>query len=125
MLSTWLFTKLKGKCVGVDSLGNQYFKERSLRTTRLKRPARRWVIYHGTPEASKVPAVWHGWLHGTTDEIPDTKTPPHTWEKSHLPNLTGTIHAYQPHAQKPASIENLSYYQRWESSRLPNKTSKK
>ena len=31
---------------------------------------RRWVIYNGYAEASKVPPDWHGWLHYTFDEPP-------------------------------------------------------
>ena len=31
---------------------------------------RRWVIYNGEAEASRVDADWHGWLHHTWDEPP-------------------------------------------------------
>ena len=58
---------------------------------------RRWVIYAGQPEASKVPPEWHGWLHGTQVEPPTEVTPVHyPWMKPHLPNLTGTPLAYRP-----------------------------
>ena len=58
---------------------------------------RRWVIYEGYADASKVPAEWHGWLHHTFAE-PPTIEPllRRPWEKDHLPNLTGTIHAWKP-----------------------------
>ena len=49
------------------------------------------------PEASKVPAEWHGWLHGTQIEPPTEVKPVHyPWMKPHLPNLTGTALAYRP-----------------------------
>jgi NADH:ubiquinone oxidoreductase subunit len=80
--------------VGKDEQGNQYFEE--------KRPSldgrkRRWVIYHGLAEASRVPPDWHGWLHHTFEE-PPTIAPlkKKAFEKPHRPNLTGTIHAYRP-----------------------------
>src|SRR5271154_4506743 len=58
---------------------------------------RRWVIYNGVAEASRVPPSWHGWLHHTVD-VPPTqdKTAPHPWEKPHRPNLTGTPWAHRP-----------------------------
>ena len=80
--------------VGKDEQGNQYFEE--------KRPSldgrkRRWVIYNGLAEASRVPPDWHGWLHQTFEE-PPTIAPlkKKAFEKPHRPNLTGTIHAYRP-----------------------------
>jgi NADH:ubiquinone oxidoreductase subunit len=52
---------------------------------------RRWVIYNGEMEASRVSPDWHGWLHFTWDE-PPTKAPlkHKPWEKPHQENLTGT-----------------------------------
>jgi len=42
-----------------------------------------------------VPAIWHGWLHYTNDDLPDNAHN-HLWQKIHLPNLTGTKFAYSP-----------------------------
>ena len=47
-------------------------------------------------KASKVPAEWHAWLHYTVDEVPPAGRPRAPWQKSHVPNLTGTTHAYRP-----------------------------
>ena len=84
--------------VGKDDLGNKYFEERK---PSLEGRKRRYVIYNGYAEPSKIPPDWHGWLHHTWEE-PPTKAPlPHRpWEKPHLPNLTGTAAAYVP----PGSI---------------------
>jgi NADH:ubiquinone oxidoreductase subunit len=101
-IGTWLFTKLYGEFVGEDRYGNRYFRERGgKRNVRNNGRNRRWVIYKGTPEGSKVPPVWHAWLHHTTDVAPvGSDGPTYAWEKPHLPNMTGTPLAYRP----PGSI---------------------
>ncbi len=91
-LGTWLFTLLKGRRIGADSYGNAYYEERRPRTGYR---IRRWVTYPGPPEASRVPPEWHAWLHYTTD-APLVEHPRRTWEKPHLPNLTGTAASYRP-----------------------------
>jgi NADH:ubiquinone oxidoreductase subunit len=60
------------------------------------RSERRWVLYKGEAEASKVPPEWHAWLHYTTDKVPDPKRRRRPWEKPHQPNLSGTAQAYRP-----------------------------
>lgn len=93
-ITTRLYTYFNGVLVGEDAFGNRYFTEkRQPKQGRQKR----WVIYKGIAEPSKVPAKWFGWLHYTTDKIPAEKNNGHyEWEKSHLPNLTGTKNAYAP-----------------------------
>lgn len=94
-LSTRLFTKRSGKFIGQDGSGNQYY-EQTDGVGPIGKP-RRWVIYHGVAEASKVPAEWHGWLHYTVDTPPteeDYQAKP--WQKPHVENLTGTPRAYRP-----------------------------
>ena len=87
----------RGVFVGQDELGNRYFEARDDSCSYDVGRKRRWVIYNGYAEASKVPAEWHGWLHYTFDESPaTTPLPRQAWEKDHVPNLTGTIHAYRP-----------------------------
>lgn len=82
--------------VGQDDYGNRYFEARNAKESYDSRK-RRYVIYRGYADASKVPAEWHGWLHYTFDE-PPTKAPlkRQPWEKDHLPNLSGTLYAYKP-----------------------------
>jgi NADH:ubiquinone oxidoreductase subunit len=93
-LGTRLFTWLRGQEVGVDHLGNRYYTERS---PRRGQPARRWVMYEGEPEATRVPPEWHAWLHRTVDVVPEGAGRPHrAWQKEHLPNRTGTEDAYRP-----------------------------
>ncbi len=66
-LGTWLLTWLRGAPVGTDEYGNRYYrlkgdKPRRLGGGRFSRE-RRWVIYKGEAEGSKVPPEWHAWLH--------------------------------------------------------------
>ena len=100
-LGTRLLTWLRGELVGTDSFGNRYYRERGSRplTRGGGRASRekRWVIYQGEPDGSKVPPEWHGWLHHTFAEPPTTAPLPRKrWEKEHRPNLSGTIYAYRP-----------------------------
>jgi NADH:ubiquinone oxidoreductase subunit len=87
----------RGSLVGQDAEGNRYYEARDARDSYDDKRKRRWVIYKGYAEASKVPPEWHGWLHHTFDE-PPTKEPlkRRSWEKDHIPNLTGTVEAWRP-----------------------------
>ena len=88
-LGTRLFTRRRGKPVGEDEQGNRFYQTADGK--------RRWVIYNGLSEASRVSPDWHGWLHHTFD-APPTEAPLETkpWERAHVPNLTGTPGAYHP-----------------------------
>jgi NADH:ubiquinone oxidoreductase subunit len=99
-LWTWRF----GELVGEDEQGNRYFRTRGGKIDPSLGFERRWVIYNGYAEASRVPPSWHGWLHHTVD-LPPTEEAyePHEWEKPHLPNMTGTPLAYRPPGSTLAS----------------------
>jgi len=95
-LGTQLFTARKGVKVGGDAQGNLFYKTAD--------DSRRWVIYNGEAEASRISADWHGWLHRTWDEPPSEAPLVHkAWEKPHQANLTGTVDAYAP----PGSIRRV------------------
>lgn len=89
---TWVGLRGKTK-VGEDSLGNVYFEGG-------RDPngiPRRWVIYKGSNDASRVPPDWFSWLHHQIDDVPDRALPPvRAWQKPAEPNLTGTTQAYRP-----------------------------
>ena len=88
-IGTQLFTARHGVRVGEDAQGNIFYRSRDNK--------RRWVIYNGEAEASRVDADWHGWLHHTFDSAPSERPVAHkVWEKPHLPNLTGTAAAHLP-----------------------------
>ena len=91
----------RSRFVGEDEFGNRYFEDRR---TSLGQEGfhRRYVVYKGLAEPSKIPPDWHGWLHHQTDAVP-TGTSPYrqTWQREHQPNLTGTGSQYLP----PGAIE--------------------
>ncbi|WP_164118269.1 NADH:ubiquinone oxidoreductase subunit NDUFA12 [Sphingorhabdus sp. Alg239-R122] len=92
-IGTSLFSALNGEKVGEDAEGNTYYRSKKQRSGR----ERRWVIYQGANDSSRVPAEWHGWLHHSYDEVPESHLPPpHIWEKDYTPNVTGTPQAYRP-----------------------------
>ncbi|MDO9637355.1 MAG: NADH:ubiquinone oxidoreductase subunit NDUFA12 [Pseudotabrizicola sp.] len=88
-IGTQIFTARKGIKVGEDDQGNLYYQTADAK--------KRWVIFNGDIEATRVSPDWHGWLHFTWDQ-PPTKAPllHKVWEKPHQENLTGTMGAYAP-----------------------------
>ncbi|MCV2864911.1 NADH:ubiquinone oxidoreductase subunit NDUFA12 [Defluviimonas sp. WL0075] len=100
-LNTQIYTWRKGVKVGEDAEGNVFYQTRDGK--------RRWVIYNGESEASRVSPDWHGWLHHTWDQPPTEKALAHkTWEKPHQENLTGTEAAYAP----PGSLRHAAKAER-------------
>jgi NADH:ubiquinone oxidoreductase subunit len=90
---TWLTTKLRGTRVGEDALGNIYYTGGA----QTNGAPRRWVVYSGSNDSSRVPPDWSGWLHGQLGDVPDKSLPPpRAWERAATPNLTGTPAAYLP-----------------------------
>ena len=88
-IGTAIYSWRKGKAVGTDTEGNKYYQSSD--------GNRRWVIYNGPNDASRVSHDWHGWLHGTHDGDPESYLPPHRgYETAAVPNLTGTGGAYRP-----------------------------
>ena len=93
---TWgtrIYTWLKGNLVDKDESGNKYYcniKDFS----DLK--AKRWVIFNGEIEATKIPPHWHAWLHKSIDIPPINYKHKYNWQKKHKQNMTGTKEAYFP-----------------------------
>ena len=102
------WTWRRGVAVGSDEEGNRYYQDR-------KDPKRRWVVYNGFVEASKVPPVWHAWLHHLRDALPEAPHA-HLWMRRHEPNMTGTEAAWRPpgslHAPEP-SASIMGDYESW------------
>ena len=90
---TWLY----GEFVGEDEFGMRYYRTKGGKIDPTLLFERRWAVYCGVAEASRVPPSWHGWMHHTAD-VPPTEdvVTPHSWEKPHQPNLTGTPGAHRP-----------------------------
>lgn len=106
-IGTQIWTARNGVKVGEDDQGNIFYKTSD--------DARRWVIFNGECEASRIDPEWHSWLHRTLDVPPSEKPMAHkAWEKPHQENLTGTPLAYAP----PGSIRRIdpvdrSDYEAW------------
>ena len=99
-LGTRFHTWRRGERIGEDQFGNVYYQGSSIGPA--GKP-RRWVVYNGESEASRIPPDWHGWMHYTVDEPPTvTPLPAKPWEIEHKPNMTGTPAAYYP----PGSLAN-------------------
>ena len=85
---TYLYTVFFGKLVGKDESGNKYYQNKK---------GKRWVIYSGEINASKITSDWFSWIHNTSNTIPDeNKTKKFSWQKSHKDNKTGTKDSYKP-----------------------------
>ncbi|MEZ5743664.1 MAG: NADH:ubiquinone oxidoreductase subunit NDUFA12 [Sphingomonadaceae bacterium] len=93
-IGTSLWSARNGEHVGTDAQGNRYYRTKNVKDGQRER---RWVIYDGANDASRVPAEWHGWLHHSYDPVPESHLPPpRIWEADYTPNATGTVQAYRP-----------------------------
>ena len=78
-----------GRRVGTDDLGNVYYAA--------KKGDRRWVIYNGPNDTSRIPPEWFSWMHHQIEGLPDEVLPPKPkFLKDPTPNRTGTAEAYRP-----------------------------
>ena len=97
-LGTRLHTFFNGKYVGKDENGNKYYEGKN---------GRRWVIYNGEVDSTKIPNEWFSWIHFIKNKIEKAQDQKKFfWQKSHKPNLTGTDKAYHP---KKSENENKKY----------------
>lgn len=111
--ATWgtsLWTSLRGDEVGRDDNGNIYYRQK-------KNPARRWVIYSGSNDGSRVPPGWQAWLRGTIEDLPEQALPQRRrFQTEPVSNQTGTMAAFRPDGSlgskgvRPASTGD---YQPW------------
>ena len=92
-LGTYFFTILFGNLVGIDEFDYKYYcNSKNFQDLNSKR----WVIFNGEIEASKIPPHWHAWLHKTIEVPPINYKHKYGWQKDHEPNMTGTSEAYYP-----------------------------
>ena len=103
-LGTRIYTFLNGKYIGSDNDGNKYYINK-------KKVEKRWVIYNGQIDASKINADWHDWIHSRTNEIPKNEKNYKSWYKKHQMNNTGTDKFYSP--KNSGSKKNDKSYESW------------
>ena len=102
-----IFIKFSCQKVGSDEFGNEYYQNKQ---------GKRFVVYNGIAEPSKIPSEWFVWIHYSSNVVPlGINTRKASWQKIHTPNLTGTKNAYSP--KDSASSKTSSIYKSWD----PNK----
>jgi len=102
-VGTFLFTTFFGSLVGKDEFGNKYYKN--------KNDSKRWVIYNGEVESSRIPPEWHLWIHKLSNSTPDKiNFVNHSWIKNHHENYTGSDMAYSPLKKSKVKEET---YKKW------------
>ena len=107
----WVIITHRARFVGKDLSGNRYYRACPGPGYKLER---RWIVYKGRAEASCVPPEWHGWLHHQSDELPSRGKPSfrRSWQKPHMPDMTGTDKAYRP-AVKTLGHRTTRNYEAW------------
>lgn len=101
-----LWVKFFCKQVGSDQFGNKYLIGNSKNYLGRKK---RYVLYNGIEDGSKVPASWHAWLHYLSDELPSENSQKnYEWQIEHIQNLTGTKMAYNPSKSKHIKLKSYS-----------------
>lgn len=72
---------------GGDVYGNRYYESKSRCVTG---KYRRVVKYNGMAEPTKVPPLWHAWLHYLKNTPPNEKGAENQdWQREYRPNITG------------------------------------
>ena len=85
-LGVRLWTYFNGRLVAEDQYKNRYYSN--------KNDSRRWVVYHGEIDASKVTPEWNNWLRFTSDHVPSEENDRYDRQLDHTLNQIGTINAY-------------------------------
>lgn len=91
----WLKITTRAQLIGHDMAGNAYFESKPRPGTKKNR---RFVLYKGEVEATRVPPEWHGWIHYQTDVVPQDHGPSFRkiWQAPPQANQTGTQNAWRP-----------------------------
>ena len=103
-LGTFLYTIFFGKLIGKDEFGNKYYQSKN---------GKRWVIYNGETNASKITSDWFSWIHHTVNTIPiEKKVGKYSWQKPHKENKTGSEESYKPNKISKKS-KDFKKYESW------------
>ena len=89
-----------------DQFGNKYYENKK---------GKRWVIYNGEINASKITSDWYSWIHYTSNIKPsEKKQNKYEWQKPHKDNKTGTEEAYAPN-KISKKAKQFKKYETWKS----------
>ena len=103
-LGTRIYTILFGKFKGKDYFGNKYYQSKS---------GKRWIVYNGEVDASKIPNEWFSWIHHINNKIENShELKKYNWQKEHEPNPTGTNKAYNPNKNNDATKKKYSTWKK-------------
>ena len=86
---------LKGK----DYFGNKYYQNKS---------GKRWVIYNGEVDATKIPNEWYSWMHYLSNKIEHVQELKNSVGKKNEPNQTGTTKAFHPNKDSKNDYKNIN-----------------
>ena len=103
-----ILIRFSSNLIGEDQYGNKYYNQ--------KKTDKRFVIFNGKVEASKIPPMWHAWLHKIVSKPPLKRKKNYEWQKEHLPNLTGTAFAIKPMGsllEKGSRQKSTADYESW------------
>ena len=101
---TFLYTIFFGKFVGKDQFGNKYYKNKK---------DKRWVIYNGEINASKITSEWYSWIHNISNKIPtEGEQKRFSWQKPHKDNKTGTQDSFKPN-KISKDAKKFKKYESW------------
>ena len=104
-IGTFIYTLVVGKYVGSDVFGNKYYSSTK---------GKRWVVYNGGVESSKIPPEWHLWIHYLKKNKPDPDKKNFSWQKQHEHNLTGTKKAHKPEGSLSSNSQKITKkYETW------------
>ena len=84
---TFFYTLIFGNFVGKDDFGNKYYRDKN---------DKRWVIYNGEINASKITTDWYSWIHHISENVPNENIKKFSWQKPHKDNKTGTEDSFKP-----------------------------
>lgn len=94
--------------VGQDKFGNRYYTNKT--SDYLGRRGRQ-VIYNGIVEATKIPPMWHAWLHYMIDKVPNAEDK-FVWQQEYSPNMSD-LHSATKLARKLKDTEKNAKYTKW------------
>ncbi|WP_375318575.1 NADH-ubiquinone oxidoreductase subunit NDUFA12 family protein [Candidatus Tisiphia endosymbiont of Oplodontha viridula] len=100
------FIPIFSRRIGKDQFGNKYYESKKLDYLG---QARRQVVYKGKVEASKVPPMWHAWLHYMINEVP-INNGKFDWQQDYLPNITSTSLSHK----RVKNTTTKTEYNRWQ-----------
>jgi NADH:ubiquinone oxidoreductase subunit len=106
-----IFIKSFCKQIGSDHFGNAYFESKN---SDYLGNRRRYVVYNDELEPSKVPPLWHAWLHYLSNEVPTNDNNQFKWQQDYIPNLTGTKHSYSPQGSDKHRQKVSADYTSWQ-----------